>query len=128
MRFTFVLVLLAALSLPVAKSAPAAEPADISGKWHFVMETEGGERTNEADFKLAGDQVSGKFASADVKGTFKDGALDLAFPFTSDEAGMTATFKLKGQLKEGKLTGDWQFGDYNGSYTASRATDKTAAH
>ena len=128
MRFTFVLVLLAALSFPLAKSFSAAEQSDISGKWHFTLQTEGGDRPNEADFKLTGDQVSGKFGGADVKGTFKEATLDLAFPFTSDEANMTATFKLKGQLKDGKLAGDWQFSEYNGAFTATRATDKPADH
>src|SRR5579872_5059716 len=97
-----------------------AQTNDISGKWHFVYQTEAGERDNDAVFKLDGDQVTGKYGDADVKGTFKDGDLDLAFPFNSDEAGMTATLKMKGKLKDGKLTGNWQFGDYDGTFVATR--------
>ncbi len=58
--------------------------------------------------------------SADVKGTYKDGALDLAFPYNSDEAGMTATLKMKGKLQDGKLTGNWEFADYSGTFVATR--------
>jgi hypothetical protein len=98
----------------------AAGSSDITGKWHFVFQTEGGDRENEADFKLRGDQVTGKWNSTDVKGTFKDGDLNLAFPYTSDEAGMTATLKLKGKLADGKLAGTWEYSEYTGMFTATR--------
>ncbi len=106
---------------PLAAPAPASASTGIAGKWNFVYETEGGDRDNKADFKLAGDQVTGKFGAADVKGTYKDGTLDLAFPFTSDEVGMTSTLKMKGVLKDNKLSGTWTFGDYDGKFTATRA-------
>ncbi len=105
-----------------ATPAQVARPAnDISGKWHFVYQTDGGDRDSDGDFKLDGDQVAGKWnGTADVKGTFKDGVLDLAFPYNSDEAGMTATLKMKGKLQDGKLTGTWEFSDYSGAFTATR--------
>lgn len=102
-----------------AAQAPASS-ADISGKWHFIYQTEGGERENDGNFIVNGDQVSGKYASADVKGTYKDGDLNLAFPFDSDEAGMKAILKMKGKLKDGKLVGTWEFADYSGEFTATR--------
>ncbi|MBV8865467.1 MAG: hypothetical protein JO210_08740 [Acidobacteriaceae bacterium] len=106
-----------------AAPAQAAAPAnDISGKWHFVYQTEGGDRDSDGDFKLNGDQVTGKWnGTADVKGTFKDGVLDLAFPYNSDEAGMTASLKMKGRLQDGKLAGNWEFADYSGTFTATRS-------
>ncbi len=107
-----------------AAQAPqvAAAPAnDISGKWHFVYQTDGGDRDSDANFKIDGDQVTGKWnGTADVKGTFKDGALDLAFPYNSDEAGMTATLKMRGKLQDGKLAGNWEFADYSGTFVATR--------
>ncbi len=106
---------------PFAGHAQSANStSDISGKWHFVFQTDGGDRENDADFKLEGDQVTGKWNSAAVKGTFKDGDLNLAFPYTSDEAGMTATLKLKGKLAAGKLGGTWEYGEYSGAFTAGR--------
>ena len=106
-------------AMPPQSAAPAAV-GDISGKWHFVYQTDAGEREKSADFKLDGDQVTGKYGGADVKGTFKDGDIDLAFPYDSEEAGMQATLKMKGKLKEGKLVGNWQFADYDGTFVATR--------
>lgn len=101
-------------------SAAAAEATDISGNWRFVYQTDGGERENAATFKVDGDQVTGKYNGADVKGTFKDGDIDLAFPYDSEEAGMKATLKMKGKLKDGKIVGNWQFADYDGTFVATR--------
>ena len=117
-----ILCLRPAASRPRCGGQQQAAPAssDITGKWHFVFQTEGGDRENEADFKLQGDQVTGKWNSTDVKGTFKDGDLNLAFPYTSDEAGMTATLKLKGKLADDKLSGTWEYSEYSGSFTATR--------
>ncbi|HEX4169996.1 MAG TPA: hypothetical protein VHZ55_31400 [Bryobacteraceae bacterium] len=139
MRSTVLFVLISASAVPLAglfgaprvsvaavagqTPAPASAPApaaDITGKWHFVYQTDGGDREMEADFKLDGDKVSGKYGGADAKGTFKDGTLDLAFPYNSEEAGMTSTLKMKGKLKDNKLTGTWQFADYDGTFTATR--------
>ncbi len=120
----FGLLCSSALLVPAAAnqaSTPAPAPVNgIVGKWHFVYQTDGGDRDLNADFKLDGEQVSGKFDSDEVKGTFKDGNLDLAFPHHSDEAGITATLKMKGTLKGGKLAGTWQFSDYDGALTATR--------
>ncbi len=101
-------------------SQATAATNDISGKWHFILNTEGGDRDSQALFKVDGDQVTGKWDTTDVKGTYKDGDLDLAFPLNSEEAGMTATFKVKGKLKDGKLVGNWEFSDYNGTFTATK--------
>jgi hypothetical protein len=96
-----------------------AQAQPISGKWHFVLQTEGGDRTADPNFLADGDQVTGKWGDADVKGSFKDGKLDLAFPYNSDEAG-AGTLKIKGELKDGALTGTWEFQDYSGSFKATR--------
>ncbi|MFL6352226.1 MAG: hypothetical protein ACJ74Z_10300 [Bryobacteraceae bacterium] len=104
-----------ALAIPVS----ASTQADISGKWHFVLQTEGGEREKEATFQQAGDKVTGKWDDADVQGTFDDGKLDLEFPVTSEEAGK-GTLKLKGQVAEDSLTGTWEFESYSGTFKATR--------
>ncbi len=98
----------------------AVGTGDLAGKWHFTLNTEGGDREAVAIFKLDGDQVTGKWDATDVKGTYKDGDLDLAFPLNSEEAGMTATFKIKGKLKDGKLVGNWEFSEYSGTFTAAK--------
>jgi hypothetical protein len=111
---------LLALGCFTAAARPGlAQNQTVSGKWHFVLQTEGGERTANPDFQLDGDQVTGKWDNADVKGTFKDGKLDLAFPYNSDEAGPGA-LKIRGELKGDTLTGTWEFQEYSGSFKATR--------
>jgi hypothetical protein len=100
-----------------------AKASPLNGKWHFVLDTSGGDRELEAAFTVDADgKVTGTFGdSSGVTGTFKDGKLDLAFEFTSQEAGTTDTMKIMGKLDEaGALTGNWQFSQYDGSFTASR--------
>jgi len=113
------LILGAALTMPVSKADPAAT---VAGKWHFVLNTEGGDREIDSEFKQDGDQVTGKWGSGDVKGTFTDGKLNLEFPFTSDEAG-PGTMKIKGTLAADALTGDWGFNEYSGSFKATRVKE-----
>ena len=101
-------------------SRSASDP--ITGKWTFVFDTQGGPREFTADLKLNGQQVSGKFADkADVKGTFKEAKIDLAFPFESPELNVTETLKITGTLEKDALTGDWSYTEYTGTYKAHRS-------
>jgi hypothetical protein len=95
--------------------------ADISGKWNFALETDGGPREVSPTFHLEGTKVTGKWDTAEVKGTFADGKLDLAFPLTSEEAGMTGTLKVTGQLQGDELSGKWEFEGFTGTFKAKRA-------
>jgi hypothetical protein len=98
----------------------AATKTDISGKWHFILQTEGGDREREATFQQDGKKVTGKWADADVQGMFEAGKLDLEFPMTSEEIGK-GTMTIKGQLTEDSLTGTWEFQSYSGTFKATRA-------
>ena len=109
----------ALFGLTLTLRAAPANVANISGKWHFVLDTPGGDREMEAVFQLNGDKVTGKWGTADVSGTFSDGKLTLSFPYTSDESGERDTLKITGDLRDDKLIGDWQFGGYNGTYKAT---------
>jgi hypothetical protein len=109
---------------PAAQQEPAASAAitGIVGKWHFVLETPGGDRDADADLAVDQDgKVTGKFGASDVAGTYKDGKLELDFPFTSDELGETAELKFSGKLDDtSALTGTWEFISYNGTFKATR--------
>ena len=107
------------------QTVSASDP--ITGKWTFVFDTEGGPREFAADLKLDGDKVSGKFAEkADVKGTFKEQKIDLAFPFQADEVDVTDTLKITGKLEKDALAGDWAFSQWSGTYKAQRnSSDKS---
>ncbi len=116
-----------AAMLATARIAPAqtAKPAELTGAWHFVMDTGGGDREFEADFKTDGENVTGKYGKADVAGTFKEGKLALSFTIESEEAG-SGTLKLNGVLEGDAITGDWGFGDYTGTFKATRKPSGTA--
>jgi hypothetical protein len=117
MKYVMLTVVMTCLAL--LSPLGAAAKADISGKWHFVLQTQGGDREREATFQQAGNKVTGKWDDADVQGTFEDGKLDLEFPVTSEEAGK-GTLILKGQAAEDSLTGTWEFQSYSGTFKATR--------
>jgi len=117
------IVLGAALAIPFGSAQSAAT---VAGKWHFLLQTEGGDRVIEPVFQQDGEHVTGKWnTDGDVKGTFSEGKLNLEFPITSDEAG-PGTLKLKGQLVDDTLTGDWSFQDYSGSFKATRVKEDSS--
>ena len=120
----FILLIGAALLVPFgsAKTMHTNADASVVGKWHFLLDTPGGDRPFDADFKLDGDKVSGKWGDADVKGTFSDGKLNLEFVINTEEAG-SGTLKLKGTLDGDTLTGDWAFLDYSGGFKGTRAKE-----
>ena len=115
------------LAVAAVLTVQAAPAADVSGKWNFVFDTEGGERRSSPTLRVEGRNVTGKWESADVKGTFVDGKLDLSFPFTSTEAGMTGTLKIAGQLTGDNLSGAWEFEGYRGAFKATRADQPPAS-
>ena len=108
-----------ALACMVLLVATLTAADDASGSWRFVFQTDGGEREADASLKVDGGQVTGKFADADVKGTYKEGAMELAFPFNSSEGG-PGTMSIKGSLASGALSGAWEFAGYSGTFTANR--------
>ena len=114
-----------ALACMVLLAVTLAAADDVSGSWRFVFQTDGGEREADASLKVDGGQVTGKFADADVKGTYKDGAIELAFPFNSPEAGQ-GTMSIKGSLVSGALSGAWEFAGYSGTFIAKRPSKNSA--
>ena len=95
----------------------------LSGQWTFTMDTPGGTRTQVARFALEGENVGGQWDKSTVKGTFKEGQLELKFPLESVEAGSSGTFTVSGKLAEGKLTGRWSWEAYGGTFTAVRKSE-----
>jgi hypothetical protein len=93
----------------------------IDGKWHFVFDTQGGDREFEAEFSVDADgQVTGTWDNKPAGGTYKDGHLQMAFDTFSEEANETATLKLDGQLDDTEtLTGNWTFSSYDGAFKAT---------
>jgi hypothetical protein len=124
----FLWIALAALCLwpaGIAAQAPA-QAANISGKWHFVFQTQDGVREFDATLQQDSDKVTGKWANTDdVKGTFSGGKLALAFTANSEEAG-PGTLKIDGDLADNVLTGNWSFQSYDGTFKATRPKPVTS--
>ena len=118
----FLVIAAAMVFLVMGRPAANAQGTGINGKWHFVLETPGGDREVDANFTVDADgNVTGKWGNSDVAGTYKDGKLTLDFQFTSEEVGATAAMKIDGKLDDtAALTGDWAFTEYNGTYKATR--------
>jgi len=118
----FLVIAVAAVCLLMGFESAKAQDAGVNGKWHFVLSTPGGDRDVDVDLSVDADgKVTGKFGTTDVAGTYKEGQLDLNFPFTSDEAGVTADMKITGKLDEAAaINGSWDFSAYNGTFKATR--------
>jgi hypothetical protein len=102
---------------------PAATADGVVGKWLFVLDTPGGTREAPAELSVDGEKVAGKWAgTTEVKGTYKEGQLELAFPYNSEEAGQN-TLKLSGKLEPEGISGKWEFGEYAGTFKATRAKE-----
>jgi hypothetical protein len=102
---------------------PLHAAADVTGSWQFVMNTQGGDRSARATFKVDGKTVTGTWETAKVQGTYADGVLELSFPLDSPEAG-AGTLGIKAKLANDELTGDWTFQAYGGTLKATRVAEK----
>jgi hypothetical protein len=116
--FKFLMVSLAVLAIAL----PLHAAAEVTGSWQFVMNTQGGDRTARATFKVDGKTVSGTWETTKVEGTFADGVLELSFPFNSPEAG-AGTLGVKAKLVNDELIGDWTFQSYGGTLKATRVKE-----
>src|SRR6185369_10978167 len=94
----FLVIAAAVVCLVMGRPVANAQDAGINGKWHFVLETPGGDREVDADFTVDADgNVTGKWGNSDVAGIYKEGKLALDFQFTSEEVGATAAMKIDGK-------------------------------
>ena len=103
-----------------AIACAALAQTSVAGKWKFVFDTEGGIREQTQVFEQSGEAVTGKWEDADIKGTFKNGKLNLSFPLHSKEGGFSATLNINASLEADALKGSWEFGGHGGTFTASR--------
>src|SRR5947209_17602551 len=115
-----VLVLCAFCALMLFNPFQAAADSNLDGRWQFVLDNPGGDRTTDVLFKVDGDQVTGKWDKEDLKGTYEGNDLQLSFEITPEETGEKGTFVVKGKLDGDNITGTWEFGEYKGDFKATR--------
>jgi hypothetical protein len=104
-----------------AQDHAATQDKRLEGKWHFVFDTQGGDREFEAEFFVDPDgKVTGTWDKTPVAGTYKDGHMQLAFETTSQEANETAQLQLDGKIDDSStITGSWVFSSYDGAFKAT---------
>jgi hypothetical protein len=115
-------ILVAVTLIALLGAVHSLSAADAAGKWQFVLQTDGGPREAAVELKIADGKVTGTWDTTEVQGTYADGKLNLSFPFSSPEAGMTATLSVEGQLEGEVLSGTWKYGEYGGTFKATRRT------
>ena len=103
-----------------AGGAQVGDP--ISGTWVGEVDIAGQIMPFSMDLRLSGETVSGEMISAAGKvpltsGSWKDGALQLGFPYTAGEP-----VSMGARIQEGKLVGvvDYNKGEATGTWTAAR--------
>lgn len=103
-----------------AGGAQAGDP--ISGTWAGEVDIAGQIMPFSMDLRLSGESVSGEMISAAGKvpltaGSWKDGALQLGFPYTAEEP-----VSMGAKIQDGKLVGvvDYNKGEATGTWTAAR--------
>ena len=94
----------------------------ISGTWAGEVDIAGQVMPFSMELRLSGETVSGEMISAAgrvplTSGTWKDGALQLGFPYTAGEP-----VTMGARIQEGKLAGvvDYNKGEATGTWTAVR--------
>lgn len=97
------------------------QAADLTGKWDFVWDTEGGERRGIWVIAQDGETVTAESEGQTLRGTFSDGRLQVEGKFYSAEAGYSSTLKVEGRLEDGVLKGSGSWDQYGMTFTAKPA-------
>jgi hypothetical protein len=103
----------------------AAQAINITGKWAFNVQTDGGGGTPTITFKQDGEKLSGHYSGqlgeADFTGTVK--AKVVEFKFNADAQGQAIDVVYKGEIVDKdnmKGTLALAGGQLNGTFTAKR--------
>ena len=107
--------------LAIALLAQFALAAGVEGKWSFVFSGEGGDYPFDFTITGDGDNVVCTSGESELKGSFKDGALDVTGDFYVADAGYSAPLTIKGKLADEKLSGDATWDVYQTTFTATKA-------
>ena len=121
LRKTSALIATVILALSASFALAAANSGSVSGNWNITFKM--GEHTGEGtmSLKLDGDKVTGTVETAHTgtgtlsNGTFKDGKLSLTADFATHES-----IKFTGEIKDGKIVGEFFTEGTSGTWAASK--------
>lgn len=103
------------LAICLMATAAILPAAGVDGTWNLVFITEVGDRPFAITLKSDGESVVGPFMDQEMKGTYREGKLELKLDeFYSPDAGFKAPLSLQATVADGKLEGTWKFAEYSG--------------
>jgi hypothetical protein len=123
-RLLVPIIVLATASIPSA-SAAQSSPVDLTGKWLFTVNTDGGSGTPTVTLTQKGDSLTGHYSSqllgeADLKGTVKDGKFSFSLQGNVQGTAVTVTYTGTIETKD-TLKGSVDLGGMaSGTFTAKR--------
>jgi len=111
--------------LPSTSVAQAEKRADLTGKWLFSVNTDGGTGTPTVTLKQQGDSLTGHYSSqllgeVDLKGSVKDQKFSFTFRTEVQGTALTVTYSGTVESKD-SLKGTVDLGGMaTGTFTAKR--------
>ncbi len=124
-RLLVPIVVLATASIPSAGAAQSSAGVDLTGKWLFAVNTDGGSGTPTVTLTQKGDSLTGHYSSqllgeADLKGTVKDGKFSFTLQGNVQGTAVTVTYTGTIESKDA-LKGSVDLGGMaSGTFTAKR--------
>jgi hypothetical protein len=124
-RLLVPIVVLATASIPSASAAQASPAVDLTGKWLFTVNTDGGSGTPTVTLTQKGDSLTGHYSSqllgeAELKGTVKDGKFSFTLQGNVQGTAVTVTYTGTIESKDA-LKGSVDLGGMaSGTFTAKR--------
>jgi len=124
-RFLVPIVVLATASIPSASAAQSSPSVDLTGKWLFTVNTDGGSGTPTVTLTQKGDSLTGHYSSqllgeADLKGAVKDGKFSFSLQGNVQGTAVTVTYTGTIESKDA-LKGSVDLGGMaSGTFTAKR--------
>jgi len=124
-RLLVPIVVLATASIPSASAAQSSPGVDLTGKWLFTVNTDGGSGTPTVTLTQKGDSLTGHYSSqllgeADLKGAVKDGKFSFSLQGNVQGTAVTVTYTGTIESKDA-LKGSVDLGGMaSGTFTAKR--------
>ena len=125
-RLMVPIVMLATASIASASAAQSSPSVDLTGKWLFTVNTDGGSGTPTVTLTQKGDSLTGHYSSqllgeSELKGSAKDGKFSFTLQASVQGTAVTVTYTGTIESKDA-LKGSVDLGGVaSGTFTAKRS-------